>query len=115
MSNKLVAQQPSNASSTSNNVVGFDGQIVLTTNGEFTFLNFGGPGVKIKKGVWTISLNMLPSLRFHKDAKAPLVTPSLGTGVQLYYKRLILCGSTYYVANRNYWIVTGGLGFKLSK
>ncbi len=114
----LTPQQAiAQATTTPKAQIGFDGQVAILTDGESVFMNFGGPGIRMKSGSWAVSANMLPSLRFYEDPKKinTLLTPSLGAGLQLYYKRLILCGAGYYLQNRGQWTLTGGVGFKLSK
>jgi len=89
---------------------------------ESAFINFGGPGVKLELGKLGISYFMIPSLRyFHgniNDATntyrtKTAVTPILGTGVQLSYKKISIIMPMYYLPNNNVWILSTGLGFKL--
>lgn len=99
--------------------LGFDGQIAVTTDGTFVFANMGGPGIRMKYKSTTFSINMFPSLSFYDNPARPLVTPSLGAGIQMTYKRFVLCLPAYLVREKNQtkekWVYTAGIGFKLSK
>lgn len=98
----------------------FDGQIVVATNGDAVFTNFGGPGLRMKPSKsLAFAINMLPSLSFIENAPRPLVTPTLGVGFQLSYKQFILCLPLYYVAPKGSsvqnWTMAFGIGYRLSK
>lgn len=98
----------------------FDGQIVVATNGDAIFTNFGGPGLRMKPGKsLAFTINMLPSLSFIESAPRPLVTPTLGVGFQVSYKQFILCLPLYYVppkgSNVQNWTMAFGIGYRLSK
>lgn len=89
---------------------------------ESAFLNFGGPGVRLDYGKFGISYHMFPSLRyFHGDITDQTnpyrvkteITPMLGTGLQLQYKKLAIVLPMYYFPSNNVWIVSAGLGYKL--
>jgi hypothetical protein len=89
---------------------------------ESVFLNFGGPGLRLEYGKFGISYFMFPSLRyFHgnvDDNTNPYrtkssVTPILGTGLQLSYKKIAVVLPMYYLPNNNVWIMSVGLGYKL--
>ena len=98
---------------------GFDGQIAITTNGKSFFMNMGGPGIKFTRKPFAVSFNMFPSLMIAENAPKPLITPTLGAGFQIFYKRLILSMPLYYVVEKGnptqQWVFSAGLGFKLSK
>lgn len=84
-----------------------------------TFLNFGGPGLRLEYGKFAVSYWMFPSLRFFKSGKDKTLTavPILGTGLQLSYKKIALAFPMYYLASprtkNNIWIMSVGLGYKL--
>ncbi|MDA1182274.1 MAG: hypothetical protein O3B82_01635 [Bacteroidetes bacterium] len=89
---------------------------------ESAFLNFGGPGLRLDYGKFGISYHMFPSLRyFHGDITDQTnpyrvkteITPMLGTGLQLHYKKLAIVLPMYYFPINNVWIVSAGLGYKL--
>lgn len=84
-----------------------------------TFLNFGGPGLRLEYGKFAVSYCMFPSLRFYQSGKEKTLTavPILGTGFQLSYKKIALTFPMYYLASprtkNNIWIMSAGLGYKL--
>ena len=77
------------------------------------FLNFGGPGIRVEYGKYSIAYNMFPSIRYYDDN----ATPILGTGLQVTYKKISVVAPMYYVispnSKKNIWIVSFGLGYKL--
>ena len=91
------------------------GAAIVSTDGKSVFFNMGGPGIKVAKKDWMASINLLPSLRFFEDNPRPFVTPILGTGVCIGYKRFILAVPFYYLSAKAEWIVTAGIGVKLGK
>lgn len=95
----------------------FEGQFVAATDGRGMYTNFGGPGLKWNFKYFSIGFNMMPSLRFENQPKTPLVTPILGTGPQLYLlknRRLIISVPMYYIASRQMWTFTGGIGYVIT-
>lgn len=91
------------------------GSVMVSTDGESLFYNMGGPGIKFTKDQFYISVNMLPTLRYFKDEPRPFVTPLLGTGLIIGYKRFIIGMPVYYLAAKASWIISGGIGIKLGK
>jgi hypothetical protein len=96
--------------------IGFDGQIAVTTNGTFHFLNIGGPAIRLNAKPIVISFNMFPSLSFYDNPARPFITPTLGVGFQVIYKRLVISMPLYLVRDKNttpeYWTFSAGLGYK---
>lgn len=92
-----------------------EGQIGVSTNGQAIFLNFGGPNIRFqyKKVAWGVG--MYPSLRFWEDKPRTFITPSLGFGAYLQYKKIGLIAPMYYNGAKNEWIPSVGLSYKLSK
>lgn len=84
-----------------------------------TFLNFGGPGLRLEYGKLAVSYCMFPSLRFFQSGKDKTLTavPILGTGFQVSYKKIALAFPMYYLTSprtkNNIWIMSVGLGYKL--
>ncbi|MBI4930766.1 MAG: hypothetical protein HY841_08390 [Bacteroidetes bacterium] len=80
------------------------------------FLNFGGPAVRLDYGKCGISYGMFPSLRFVEINNELTVSPTLGTGFQLNYKKFALALPMYYLASpaskKNIWIISVGVGYK---
>lgn len=107
-------------SQTGNNtetLLNIEGQIALTTNGKAIWYNMGGPSLKFSFKKLVFSISMFPSLKFEKDATHPVVMPILGIGPQIYFfknKRFILTFPYYYIASRNIWELTGGIGYVLT-
>lgn len=96
---------------------GFEGQIATTTDSKGVFVNFGGPGIKLKTKYFNLSLNMMPSLRFQEEGTKPLVTPILGVGPQIYLlkqKKLLFTFPAYYYSSIQKWVFTAGLGYVLT-
>jgi hypothetical protein len=95
---------------------GFDGQIAATTNGTFYFFNIGGPAIRLNIKPFIISFNMFPSLSFYDNPARPFITPTLGVGVQIIYKKLIISMPLYLVRETNttpeYWTFSAGFGYK---
>ena len=94
-----------------------EGQVAVTSDGRGVFTNFGGPGLKFHFNPFTLSFQMMPSLRFQNEVGRPLVTPMLGVGPQLYLlknKRLVLSFPSYYTASDHTWTFTAGLGYVLT-
>jgi hypothetical protein len=107
--NESIAQKTSNVSAS------ITGSAMITTDGVSVFYNMGGPGIKITKDKWMVGISMLPSLRYFKDDPRPIITPILGGGVSIGYKRLMIGFPLYYIAAKAQWIVSAGLGVKLGK
>jgi hypothetical protein len=91
------------------------GMALLSTSGESAYLTMGGPGIKVTHGAWQGGIYMLPSLRYKQDAAAPDVTPLLGSGIIIGYKRLLIGIPLYYLAATKKWEAAFGLGFRLGK
>lgn len=91
------------------------GSIMVSTDGESVYYNMGGPGIKFTKDKFSVMVNMLPTLRFFKDEPRPFVTPLLGVGIMIGYKRFIIGMPVYYLAAKSSWILSGGIGVKLGK
>lgn len=92
-----------------------DGQIGIATNGNAFFLNFGGPNVRFQYKKVAFGLGAYPSLRVWEDKPRTLLSPSLGFGGYLQYKKVGLLIPFYYNPAKNEWIPTTGLSYKLSK
>jgi hypothetical protein len=95
-----------------------EGQIAVTTNGKAVWYNMGGPSLKFSFKKFAFSVSMFPSLKFEEDPTHPIVIPILGVGPQFYFfknKRFIITFPCYYVASKNSWELTGGIGYVLSK
>ena len=95
-----------------------EGQVAATSNGKAVWYNMGGPSVKFNFSKIGFGIGMFPSLKFEDDGPRPIVVPILGVGPQIYFlkdKRMILSFPCYYIATRNSWEITGGIGYVLTK
>jgi hypothetical protein len=91
------------------------GSAMLSTDGKSVFFNMGGPGIKLSAKNWSTSISMIPSLRFFEDDPRPIVTPLLGVGLNVSYKRWVLGFPCYYLASKSMWILSVGAGVRLGK
>ncbi|WP_338766340.1 hypothetical protein WAF17_03580 [Bernardetia sp. ABR2-2B] len=92
-------------------VTNWKGQIAVTTDGEAFYTNFGGPGIRlgIKKS-FGISINMFPSLKFKEEVGKTLISPTLGAGFQLYFKKhFVISIPIYYQVTK--WQPSFGIGY----
>ena len=80
----------------------------IAFNKDNTFLNFGGPAVKMEYGSYFGGLTFFPSLR--KDSVTDTVTPILGAGVYAGQGNLFLVVPSYYYGNA--WYSAIGIGYK---
>lgn len=85
------------------------------------FINFGGPGIRFDYKEFSLAFHMFPSIRYFNgdvnDAKddyrtKSAITPLLGCGPQLAYKKLAFVFPMYYLATNNVWIMSMGIGYK---
>ena len=101
-----------------NPLCNIEGQIAVTTNGKAFWYNMGGPTFKWSFDNLALGLSFMPSLKFEQDKPRPYVVPILGAGPQIYLfkkKQLVLSFPFYYIASRNAWEFTGGIGYVFSK
>jgi hypothetical protein len=86
------------------------------------YITFGGPGVRVDYGKWSLAMHFFPSFRYFNgdvndahDVYRTKATGStiLGVGPQISYKKIVLLCPCYYLANNNVWIISAGLGYKL--
>lgn len=94
----------------------YDGIISMSTNGKYGFFCLGGPSVGISQGHWRVAINMYPSLRIGRPegSLAPQITPTLGTGVYVAYKRAILLVPFHYITEDRAWTTAIGLGWRVT-
>lgn len=96
----------------------FEGQIAVSTNGKAIWYNMGGPTFKLSFDNFALGLSFMPSLKIEQDSPRPLLFPILGAGPQLYLfkkKRIVLSFPFYYIATKNTWEFTGGIGYVFTK
>ncbi len=75
------------------------------------FLNLGGPSLKFNYKKMGVMLSFFPSLRTSFETPVITLTPILGSGVCIYYKKLALTAPCYYIANKNIWVVSYGMAY----
>ncbi|KMQ69339.1 hypothetical protein ACM39_04440 [Chryseobacterium sp. FH2] len=78
----------------------FDGIAVAGYVDHGAFINFTGPNVSLRHKDFKFILGMLPSLRIKEDksegTKNSAVTPNLGAGFTVVYKKIALQVPMYY-------------------
>lgn len=102
------------------NVSFFDGIAVAGYVDNGAFLNFTGPNVNFTHNQTKVMLGMLPSIRIKEDksgtTKNSIVTPNLGMGITVAYKKLALQIPLYYngksTTENGKWKVGIGLGYR---
>jgi hypothetical protein len=113
-SSVVLAQVENNLKASFN----MEGQLGVTSNGKALWYNMGGPAIRFNFSKLSFSIGMFPSLKFEDDAPRPVVVPILGIGPQIHFlkhKRFLLSFPCYYIAARNAWEITGGIGYVLTK
>lgn len=88
--------------------VKFAGTPSIAVNKDNTFLNFGGPTVKMENGAYFAGLSFFPSLR--KDSVTDTLTPILGAGIYAGKDHLFVIVPSYYYGNN--WYSAVGIGYK---
>jgi hypothetical protein len=91
----------------------FSGQFFASTDLKALYVNFGGPMIKYKAKKINIGVGMFPSLRFKSDKTKSIVTPTLGAGLQLEIRKIVIGMPAYYIAANNNWYISVGVGIKL--
>lgn len=92
---------------------GLSGQFLVSYDGSAVYFNLGGPNITytINKNT-KLSLCMLPSLRIIEDPVKPMITPILGSGITMQYKKFVLGLPCYYIQSDNKWKLSFGIGYK---
>lgn len=97
----------------------FDGIAVAGYVDHGAFINFTGPNISYKNKDLKLILGMLPSLRMKEDksegTKNSPITPNLGAGVTVVYKKIAFQLPVYYntkISTQNgTWKMGVGLGY----
>lgn len=97
----------------------FDGIAVIGYVDHGAFLNFTGPNISYKNKDLKFVLGMLPSLRIKEDqsegTKNSVITPNLGAGLTVVYKKLAVQIPFYYntktSTQNGAWKMGIGLGY----
>lgn len=95
----------------------YEGIISLATDGQYGFFCLGGPSVGLTQGHWRVAIHLYPSLRLGRPegSPSPGITPTLGTGIYVAYKRAIFLVPFHYISEERRWTVAVGLGWKVTK
>lgn len=103
-------------------VVAWDGMMVVGYVNKGSYVNFGGPSIKLIKKPWSFGFGILPTMRIKEDkvpkeaVKNSIITPTAGFGFTFAYKHLVLQVPFYYntktAASNGKWNPGVGIGFK---
>jgi len=97
----------------------FDGVAVAGYVDHGAFINFTGPNISLTHKDVKFILGMLPSLRIKNDkspgTKNSVITPNLGAGLTVVYKKIALQLPVYYnsktTTENGVWKMGIGLGY----
>ncbi|MCJ7935258.1 MAG: hypothetical protein MUW56_16945 [Chryseobacterium sp.] len=97
----------------------FDGTAVAGYVDHGAFINFTGPNISLTHQNVKLILGMLPSLRIKEDrspgTKNSLMTPNLGAGLTVVYKKIAFQVPAYYnskTSDQNgHWKAGIGIGY----
>ena len=105
-----------------NEEIGFSygGAVVIGYLANGGYINFTGPGIKIKKGNSEVLTGVLPTLRLKNDkgtTKHTFITPTLGFGITYNYKAFAVQVPFYYngktSTSNGRWNLGLGIGINL--
>lgn len=97
----------------------FEGIAVAGYVDHGAFINFTGPNVNASYKGFKFIIGMLPSLRIKEDkssgAKNSAITPNLGAGLTMVYKKMVLQIPVYYntktATQDGSWKIGAGIGY----
>jgi hypothetical protein len=100
----------------------WEGALIIGYVNNGSFVNFGGPSIKLLHKPYTVSFGLLPSLRIKEDKvttgqkRNSAVTPTSGFGLTFGYKHLAIQLPMYYNTKNSLadgkWNLGIGLGYK---
>lgn len=104
-------------------VVAWDGMMVAGYVNQGSYVNFGGPSIKLVKKPWSFGFGILPTMRIKKDqvakegaTKNSIITPTAGFGFTFACRHLVLQIPFYYNAKTTAadgkWNPGVGIGYK---
>ena len=103
-------------------VTAWDGMAIVGYVNQGSYVNFGGPSIKLINKPWSFGFGILPTMRIKQDkvakgaTKNSAITPTAGFGFTFAYKHLVLQVPFYYnaktAANSGKWNPGIGLGFR---
>lgn len=103
-------------------VTAWEGMAVAGYVDKGSFVNFGGPTVKLIQKPWVIGFGILPTMRIKEDKvakgakKNSIVTPTAGFGFTFGYKHMVVQVPFYYntktATSNGKWNSGVGIGYK---
>ena len=103
-------------------IVAWDGMMVAGYVNQGSYVNFGGPSIKLIIKPWSFGFGILPTMRIKEDkvakeaSKNSIITPTAGFGFTFAYRHLVLQVPFYYnaktTASNGKWNPGVGIGFK---
>lgn len=103
-------------------ITAWDGMAIAGYVDRGSYVNFGGPSIKLINKPWSFGFGILPTMRIKRDKVAKgatrnsAITPTAGFGFTLAYKHIVLQVPFYYnaktAANNGRWNPGVGLGFR---
>ena len=104
-------------------VVAWDGMMVAGYVNQGSYVNFGGPSIKLVKKPWSFGFGILPTMRIKKDqvakegaTKNSIITPTAGFGFTFAYRHLVVQVPFYYNAKsatvNGKWNPGVGIGYR---
>jgi len=95
-------------------------QFMVATDFQSVYLNFIGIGIRYGKPQRSISIIVLPTLRFYDapppgngDPRRPFVTPGFSIGPIIQIKRLLIGFPSFYDGHDAVWRQSIGVGVKI--
>ena len=95
-------------------------QFMIATDFQSVYLNFIGIGVRFGKPNKSISIIVLPALRFYdapptgnSDPRRPFVTPGFSIGPVIEIKRLLIGFPSFYDGHDAVWRQSFGVGVRI--
>lgn len=100
----------------------WDGMIVAGYVNQGSYVNFGGPSIRLVKKPWSAGFGILPTMRIKEDKvakgapKNSAIIPTAGFGFTFGYRHLVVQVPFYYnsktATGNGHWNPGVGLGFK---
>ena len=116
----LHAQQITSASKAG--IVAWDGMVVAGYVNQGSYINFGGPSIRLVKKPWAFGFGILPTMRIKKEkvsegaTRNSILTPTAGFGFTFAYRHMVVQLPFYYnsktAVSNGKWNAGAGLGFR---
>lgn len=108
--------------STKPSLSAWDGMIVAGYVNQGSYINFGGPSIKLVRKPWVFGFGILPTMRLKQDkvakgtTKNSVISPTAGFGFTFAYSHLVVQIPFYYnpktTTSNGKWYPGVGLGFR---